>query len=1777
MAAVAMRSSRAINIGIDLVNNKLNSFSFSYGFIDRDTQANYLLSGNEYNITLYVVSATGQAPDIPISGFTKDLSGSGEIRYSWAGDVNLRPLQVGNLGVQFRLKYSQPGYSDVNGFLYPDPYSGRITYYLTNLAYDAFTARTPNVYPLALNTYLHIIGTGITFDSTFVQFNVNPPNRGIPNFSTLLVNTVSNVVTTIPSAFNQTSPSGVAGYAYYGYIPTSTLPVGSSQKLVFRYNGNTYNTGETITIVAPSMTINNFTATIKKSPPFGNQLTIGVPGSAYTDSATPAALVENINGRFEGYDVPGQSYTPFGVNSFDTDNYAYPGQNLLYGYKTPLAQTYQALFFTGEGYYTSLQLPGITYSTVNGVIDPPTGTPYYDFFDSLTVFGSKACVVPFLQVLDNTGATWGAGRFGPQIFDMDGTTHDLNAPVLMYNYNFPVPGQTFALPDIYLGLTAAGITGVSPSQGIARVDFTGVTFGQSFASSLYDGTNTISLVDGNGGFTYTGLVPGTTFGLTYHAVSGVTYSYNSLSGPIFTIKARPAVVTQPGITFSIQPQDYYVGLPINPDVGTTLAFNNDGGTIYTTGAIDSFGIALNDYVHTPYPNQSGLFIFNTTYDPAFGYKAVVVDGGAASGFSPGELDEFYILHGGETYYTGITSAAPVQASIQYNPPAIALGPDPGSLLLDFEQALLYIDTNYPPPNGIVAGAGGGGLDAGNVVSRGGVAQAGRVLPVPADSVYPDSFVPVGYQSTSAIQAAALYGGRVNYFLDLASGVTLPGITYTSVTVTKPYDQTGPAYTFNNLSVVGVTDPSFINNLALVTAATTTSFPIVYQNPTTATVQTTGITFDMVQTKLAFSGGGSLVSVPTYNVPLGGSVSVVKGVTAGTVVATLSGVEYGGTSTLTMRGSAQNERISVVGGTGTYVYTLTPGQTYPAGYFSYNAVIGLTLNYRALTTFVPYSNASFSSTAAVQSAHSLVGTITGTPGQAPGQVTLNFTGITYDTQNSGITLLGALKGELVPITGGTGAYSYSGLTLGFTLTSLNTYFNVDTPAGDSVSQLALSAPVVVPSHSLTGTVNAVASAVGGQVIVNITGVTYDGQTSGITLLGALKGELIPITNGVGGYTYSGLTLGFTLNSSNLYYNVDTPAGDPTSQLSLLTPVVVPSHSLVGVATPSVGVTGGLVRVDFTGVTYDGQTSGITLIGRVNNELIRITNGVGGYTYTGLTYGSTFGPPTIYYKVQTPAGDTVSRITLASAVTVPYALLGTATGAPGPAGGTVRVNFTGVSYNGRTSGITLRGAYSNEIIVINGGTGTYLYTGLANGSTFSKNLVYYNPQNFVLDTLSTIRLAADVLVPTNALFGTATGTQGTTGGVVRVDFTGITYNGLTSGITLIGALKGELIRITNGTGGYTYTGLTYGTVLDTTNTYYNVQYPTGDTISRLDLVAPVVVPVPPALPPAPVAGKPGQLTLDYLFTPTAGQTYTFNILGESSYTGLKVDQTINLNVSAVKLSKVIAYSGNWATPPGTSGTANTTVYQPEPAVALMLQEFVGPILDDLTKGLTGVTGTGISYPAQLNGTVVGTQGTSCNTLVKQFQSATGFTYHAPGIPGVSTDYLSYIPQEAVTSYNLTSINTNPLSGVVGNNIDNGNPGRTGPNPSKLGQAIQSLFEQAINLSMVQVTNEIPGLTLNNVSTTTTGAQGTLEEYFVANSTVTTGNPIYGASFTSGQELAIYVQYQLTKNRAYQLTPLADLAYAKGATLLNFGGVTFPIGGLLEESTPIPVTYKIVLHAI
>lgn len=328
---------------------------------------------------------------------------------------------------------------------------------------------------------------------------------------------------------------------------------------------------------------------------------------------------------------------------------------------------------------------------------------------------------------------------------------------------------------------------------------------------------------------------------------------------------------------------------------------------------------------------------------------------------------------------------------------------------------------------------------------------------------------------------------------------------------------------------------------------------------------------------------------------------------------------------------------------------------------------------------------------------------------------------------------------------------------------------------------------------------------------------------------------------------------------------------------------------------------------------------------------------------------------------------------------------------------------------------------------------------------------------------------------------------------------------------------------------------------------------DTISMEEGVDP---PVEPATAPT--------ISLNYLFTPTAGQTYTYSILGEVS-AEIASTETIVLDVPKSKMDTILAYSSNWFD--GLSGASGT---QPIPDLALILNTVTGSWFDALTMGLTGATkGTSYAYSTAL-GYVQGDQSSNCHSLDYQFQSIGGFTYTTPGVTGES-DVLASIPEEAIKSFTSTEVTTAALSGVVGDSIVIPTEGQI-EEYAGLSGAIQSLFEQAVSAGLV--TSTAKGATLN--STVVTGVSGspTLE------TAMGTTADVYGAQWSVGQSLGIYVQFQMQKLRRYQLATLPSFggATANQALEISFGGVTFSVDPtVVETSGATPVTYEIILNTI
>lgn len=315
--------------------------------------------------------------------------------------------------------------------------------------------------------------------------------------------------------------------------------------------------------------------------------------------------------------------------------------------------------------------------------------------------------------------------------------------------------------------------------------------------------------------------------------------------------------------------------------------------------------------------------------------------------------------------------------------------------------------------------------------------------------------------------------------------------------------------------------------------------------------------------------------------------------------------------------------------------------------------------------------------------------------------------------------------------------------------------------------------------------------------------------------------------------------------------------------------------------------------------------------------------------------------------------------------------------------------------------------------------------------------------------------------------------------------------------------------------------------------------------------------------PTVGEQSTLTLNHLFTPLAEQTYTFSLFGETQ-PPIAADEFITLDVPVATMNTLIAYSSEWSADPGTSGPSGS---QPEPALALLLQTVTGSWLTALTSGLTGST-AGASYAYDsVEDYVTGDNSTNCKTLNYHLQDVAKFSYKDDTRAAV--DYLSLIPSEAIESYTTSTVATEPLNTVLGDQVVVRAEGETAAYTG-LPAAIQAVFEQAVANGMVTAGRTgTADLSSTEVLGQTGAALGLL---------LGTEQPVYGVQWTAGQSLSVYVQFQLEKTRAYEISSaVSGGAGAAAAGSVSYGGITFTVGSGTETSDPVPVTYELKFRAV
>ena len=752
----------------------------------------------------------------------------------------------------------------------------------------------------------------------------------------------------IPITYSTDSSDPYGFNSYYGFTLTNVFVENSPQELYFGYDGGTYPSGVTFSVVPTSLVL--------PTPPipteaiqtggFGNNFfLVNFAGATFTDSNYPSGVTlgfdtSSLNARYGGIIVRNslgaiETRPNALLQANASSNFVYPGATFTIGYLSDTAKTFDTNFSLAAGRLldnkylplvsSNFVLPGITFlSSATGTV---AGTPTIDIID-LGVFNTTSEVLRNkIYVGSSTTAATFTSSFNSPIstFSLSGLVEDFTGAYLGYSNG----GETLSIPDLHLALTGTVTSVNGQTLGSAIVSFSNILYGDSRPQRLVDSDGTeIPLTNGNGTYTYTNL-PGSQFGTTFKAQNGgLALSLATLVSPLLTFgpPGPASVTTTPGITFSIQPNIYYVGLRVEPD-GATLNFSDTGVTYITTDVGLQFG--GNDYINNPSPNTN-VYPLDLPYVAGYGYKLIGNDLSNPATWAAGEKDEFYILYGGNTYSSGITAPAPIAPSLTLGGYTLSSGGAGGSVNIAFggPQAI-YTDINYPAGIQI-------STDAGNMVSGGGIVSSTGLTLTTAPGVVPGQFIPVGYQSQSAIEAQTRFAGGTAYFLNSAVGVTLPGITYTNLGTTGLFST--PEYRFN-LSVMGLTDADTIGNLSVVYKST--NFPVAYSNPTSSAV-ITGATYDVSGAFLAYSAGGSTLALPTLAVGLTGSVVATTGTTSGTAVVDFTNIVYGG-SNFTGTLASRNGNATIVSGSGTQIISGLPGGSTS---FNYSAAIpgGTSINF-----------------------------------------------------------------------------------------------------------------------------------------------------------------------------------------------------------------------------------------------------------------------------------------------------------------------------------------------------------------------------------------------------------------------------------------------------------------------------------------------------------------------------------------------------------------------------------------------------------------------------------------------------------------------------------------------------------------------------------------------------------------------------------------------------------------------------------------------------------------
>jgi hypothetical protein len=345
----------------------------------------------------------------------------------------------------------------------------------------------------------------------------------------------------------------------------------------------------------------------------------------------------------------------------------------------------------------------------------------------------------------------------------------------------------------------------------------------------------------------------------------------------------------------------------------------------------------------------------------------------------------------------------------------------------------------------------------------------------------------------------------------------------------------------------------------------------------------------------------------------------------------------------------------------------------------------------------------------------------------------------------------------------------------------------------------------------------------------------------------------------------------------------------------------------------------------------------------------------------------------------------------------------------------------------------------------------------------------------------------------------------------------------------------------------------------------------------------------------SGVTANLDFSYMYTGSASQSVIYQLIAEVDQ-GIPVSQTLNVNIPASELSRMLVYQSAWfnidpntgLTIQGFIGAPGATMVQYDPATGNQLiyygpKGLTGPNVALLLESVLGAVNLGTTTSGSYSYGPVDVLGAIDNQFTSQsasapFQDDAGLTVTPiygvwQGLTFVSTtSLLSSIPAETIASITNSGMTITSFRSVL-KDIDT----ITTPNSNWV-PALANLFAEsaaygrADDKDPISITALAPGSTYYafHGPSGTTGVTGALGSS-IAQNWASTGVNTYGVNFQPGDSLTLYMTYTFSKGRVYTLgaTVIQDLQQNYGFSVGNvasllIGGKSIKLQNLNNDGT-------------